>query len=73
MGTVEAFRESAKANVSAGQYWLDRLYALKDSDFSDILSKIPDDFISPAASDFANVMLRINRNRLLSLSDTWHT
>lgn len=73
MSTVDAFRECARANVSAGQYWLDRLDALKDSDFSDILGNIPDEFISPEARDFANAMLSINRNRLLSLSGTRQT
>ena len=68
MSTVDAFRECAKANVGAGQYWLDSLRAIKDSDFSDILHKVPDDFISPEARDFANAMLRINRNRLISLN-----
>ncbi|MBI3479258.1 MAG: phosphatidylinositol kinase [Nitrosomonadales bacterium] len=73
MGTMEAFRECAKANIAAGQYWLDRLHALKDSDFSAILGEIPDDFISPEARGFANAMLRINRNRLLSLNGTHQT
>ncbi len=73
MSTLDAFRECAKANIEAGQYWLDRLYALRDFDFSDILGKIPDEFISPEAREFANAMLRINRNRLLSLKGTWHT
>lgn len=73
MGTVDAFRECVKANESAGQYWLDRLYALKDSDFWDILNNIPDDFISPEAREFASAMLRINRNRLLSFSGTRQT
>lgn len=73
MSTVDAFRECAKANVSAGQYWLDRLYAINDVDFSDILGNIPDDYISPEAREFANAMLSINRNRLLSLNGTWHT
>ena len=73
MSTVDAFRECAKANVGAGQYWLDRLLSLNDSDFSDILDEIPDDFISSEAREFANAMLRINRNRLLSLKGTRHT
>ncbi len=73
MSTVDAFSECAKSNIGAGQYWLDRLDALKDSDFSDILSNIPDEFISPKAREFANAMLRINRNRLLSLNGTRHT
>jgi hypothetical protein len=73
MSTLEAFRDCAKANGRAGQYWLDRLYALKNSDFSDILNEIPDDFISPEAREFANAMLDINRNRLLLLNGTRHT
>jgi hypothetical protein len=73
MTTVDAFSECAKANVTASQYWLDRLDALKDSDFSGILSNIPDEFISPEAREFANAMLRINRNRLLSLNGTRQT
>lgn len=73
MSTVDAFRECAKANVSASQYWLDRLFAISESDFSDILDEIPDDFISSEAREFANAMLSINRNRLLSLNGTWHT
>ena len=70
MSTLDAFRECAKANGRAGQYWLDRLYALKDSVFSDILDEVPDDFISSEAREFANAMLRTNRNRLLSLNGT---
>lgn len=68
MTTMDAFSECAKANVTASHYWLDRLYALKDSDFSDILNQVPDDFISLEAREFANAMLRINKKRLLSLN-----
>ena len=68
MSTVDAFRECAKANVGAGQYWMDRLHAINDSDFSDIINEVPDDFITSEARDFAHAMLRINRNRLLSLN-----
>jgi hypothetical protein len=70
MSTVDAFNECAKANRRAAQYWLDRLHALNNSDFWDILCEIPDDFISPAAREFANAMLSINKNRLLSLNGT---
>lgn len=73
MSTLDAFRECAKANENAGQYWLTRLSTVKDADFSDILANIPDDFISSAAREFANAMLRINRNRLLALNGTWQT
>ena len=73
MGGLQAFRECAKLELSAGQYWLERLREIKDSDFSDIIGSIPDSFISQDAREFANAMLRINRNRLLSLNGTSHT
>lgn len=73
MSTMDAFRECAKANPSAAQYWLDRLYAINEADFSAILANIPDDFISSEARDFSNAMLCINRNRLLSLNGTRQT
>lgn len=70
MSTVDAFLECKKANVSAGQYWLERLSAINDDNFSGILAKIPNDFISSEARKFAKAMLHINRNRLLALSNT---
>jgi hypothetical protein len=70
MSTLDAFYECAKANPRAGQYWLDRLYAINTNDFWDILHNVPDDFISSAAREFANAMLCINRIRLLSLNGT---
>lgn len=73
MSTMDAFRECAKANAGAAQYWLDRLDTINEADFSAILAQIPDDFISSAARDFSNAMLCINRNRLLSLNGTRQT
>lgn len=73
MSTMDAFSECAKANADAAQYWLDRLYAINEADFSAILTQVPDDFISSEARDFSNAMLCINRNRLLSLNGTRQT
>ena len=70
MGTLEAFHECSKVKPRDGQYWLDRLFALNDSDFWDILKEIPDDFITPEARKFALEMLSMNRKRLLSLNNT---
>lgn len=67
MSTLDAFDECARANTRAALYWLDRLYALNNSDFEDVLWKVPDDFISQAAREFAHTMLVINKHRLLSL------
>lgn len=61
MGTLQAFVECSKLEPNASQYWLARLRAVSDSDFSDILNNIPDGFISSTAREFANAMLRINR------------
>lgn len=66
MSTIDAFLMCAnKANDGAKSYWLGRLGTLRDSDFSDILNKIPDTFISKEARSFALRMLCINRSRLL--------
>lgn len=73
MSTMDAFRECAKANIGAAQFWLGRLYAINEADFSAILAQIPDEFISSEARDFSNAMLCINRNRLLSLNGTRQT
>lgn len=67
ISTLNAFKECAKANSRAALYWLDRLYALKDSDFTDVLANVPDQLISQAARDFANAILTTNRDRLLKL------
>jgi len=45
---------------------LERLHGLNNFNFSAILEKIPNDVISSEARDFANTMLSINKNRLLS-------
>lgn len=67
LSTMEAFYECLKANNEAGQYWLERLSNINNSQFSDILACVPEDFISAEAREFAGEMLKINRNRLLSL------
>lgn len=72
MFTLEAFQAIAKTHARASQYWLDRLYALKNSDFSGILNSVPDSFISAEAKEFAYEMLSINRNRLLSKDSSWY-
>lgn len=73
MSTLEAFVECSKVNPGAGQYWLQQLVSINNSQFSDILREIPDDYISSEAREFAGEMLRINRNRLLSLKGKQQT
>lgn len=70
MSALDVYKECIKVDAIAAKYWLDRLYALNLSDFWDILQELPDELISPTAKNFACEMLRINRNRLLSLNNS---
>lgn len=66
MTALAAFVECAKTDLPAARYWITRLEEIQPSDFSGILSKIPDDWISVPARDFASAMLSTNKNRLLT-------
>ncbi len=68
MTTLDAFLEGASIDKNSGRYWLERLTALQPHVFREMLDQIPDDWISPAARDFAFAMLEINRHRLISES-----
>jgi hypothetical protein len=50
--------------------WLLKLAEITDNDISVILQRLPDDRISPTASEFALGMLKINKGRLLGLSNS---
>ncbi len=65
MTTVNAFMESAKIDASAGRYWLERLAAFQPHVFREMLDQVPDEWISPAARNFAFAMLEVNRHRLI--------
>ncbi|SEL00255.1 hypothetical protein SAMN05216387_104111 [Nitrosovibrio tenuis] len=67
MSTLSAFNECTKANTRAALYWLDRLYALRNFDFTDVLASVADKLMSQTARDFAYAILTINRDRLLTL------
>ena len=45
--------------------WLDLLGGTTDSAFRDVIDRIPDEFISPVARDFAHRILVVSRNELL--------
>ncbi len=68
MTTLGAFLEGAKIDTNSGRYWLERLTALQPHVFREMLDQIPDDWMSPAARDFAFAMLEINRHRLIAES-----
>ena len=68
MTTLDAFMESAKIDASAGRYWQGQLAALQPHVFREMLDRVPDEWISPAARNFAFAMLEINRHRLIAES-----
>lgn len=69
--TLDAFIHAAKIDPYASQYWLRRLRSIDPVLFKEeILEKIPSDWISQPAIDFAYAILTINRNRLLGLIHT---
>jgi hypothetical protein len=67
MSTLEAFVSALKVAPEAGRYWLKQLSSIDPEGFSDVLAKIPGDWMSLTALNFAHAMLVTNRNRLLEL------
>lgn len=65
--TVEAFSNAANLHPNAANIWLSRLKTISDKDLDSLFNKIPNHLISNTSIDFAQKMLYINKNRLLSL------
>lgn len=65
LGTLDAVLESVKLAPKAGQYWLNRLKKISQTDYEMIFESIPAKLISQPAADFALKMLELNTIRLL--------
>jgi len=70
LSTLDAFESAAKKRPIACQYWLMRLKGITSSDFEEIFVKLPEEFVSLPARQFALKMLDVNRERLLNLLET---
>jgi len=70
LGTLEAFRLAAERYPDSGKVWLDRLAAVSEQDTLQLFERIPKKRITPTAVEFAQTMLRLNRQRLLGLRET---
>ena len=68
MSTIDAFKEIAKAEPEAANYWLEKLAALDIENFCEIVDQVPIQWMSQDARAFALKMLEINRLRLLGRS-----
>jgi hypothetical protein len=66
--TDEAFTLAAALRRPAGLYWLDRLGRIVDDDATDIVRRIPCEIMTEPAKRFADLMRRVNRARLLTLT-----
>ena len=71
LSTIQAFREAGKTKPLAADAWFERLKRVTSSDIHQIFSKIPEERITPIASQFAQRMLKLNCGRLLDLQGAW--
>lgn len=65
--TLNAFRNAAKMRPDAAKAWMERLAKVTLQDTKTIFDKIPANWITDVAIEFAQKMLELNRARLLAL------
>lgn len=65
--TIDAFERAAKRNPAAGKFWLSRLSEISENDVNAIFRMIPKSEISDLAIEFAQIMLTLNKKRLLAI------
>jgi len=65
--TIEAFKNAAKQNRKAANFWLNKLESLSQTEINNIFIKIPNMLITRPAIDFALKILEANKKRLLDL------
>ncbi|MDJ0800388.1 MAG: HipA domain-containing protein [Calothrix sp. MO_167.B12] len=68
--TFDAFCEAQKLYPNAARIWLTNLAQISSNDTSELLQRIPPDWISPISIEFAQNILEFNRSRLLKLLNT---
>ncbi len=67
LSTLDAFREAGRIRPEAADSWLERLKRVSLQDIVRIFEQIPQERITPVAIAFAQRMLELNRQRLLTL------
>lgn len=65
MRTLDAFLEFARLEHSSAEYWVAQLSRMGEVSFRLFLDRVPADWISEPAREFAVQMLQVNRRRLL--------
>ncbi|MGH6916368.1 MAG: HipA domain-containing protein [Geminicoccaceae bacterium] len=70
LSTLDAFDEARRLFPGAAAAWIARLRKLAPDDIRPIVDRIPDDFMSATARDFAMQLLTENTARLFQLAET---
>ncbi|NMG11245.1 HipA-like protein [Brasilonema sp. UFV-L1] len=68
--TFDAFREAQQRYPNASSVWLDNLAKVSSNDTLELFQRIPSEWISQTAIEFAQKILEFNQNKLLKLRDT---
>jgi hypothetical protein len=71
LSTLAAFQEAGRISPKAAETWLERLRHVSSRDIALIFDQIPQDRITPVAIEFAQRMLELNHQRLLTLQGAW--
>ncbi len=67
LSTLEPFLAAGREKPEAARAWLERLESVDNSAISAIFRRIPQNRITPIAVEFAQRMLELNQQRLLSV------
>lgn len=67
MSTLSAFIEAAKIRQNAAKSWIKRLEDVSSMKTKEILNKVPKEEITEVAIEYAQTILDLNRQRILSL------
>ena len=67
LSTLDAVRTASKLSPKSAQAWIERLRLVSAQEVAWIFEQIPRNYITPTASEFAQHMLVLNRQRLLAL------
>lgn len=63
--TLGAYAEAKKIEPRAAEYWESRLSLMNDDFFREIIDRLPNDWASDIAKDFAFRMLQVNKKSIL--------
>ena len=67
MSTLSAFIEAAKIRQNAAKSWIKRIEDVSSTKINEIFNKVPKEEITEVAIEYAQTILDLNRQRILSL------